>query len=216
MKLRKILTLALTALMMISILAVSASAADAVTIDPAAWKCQNDGAEPQIGITADANGTINLGAAAGNWLHFAQVVTVKANTEYVLTFTTNLTEGSGVRVDLKGIVGGANETGFVEVNCRFEDKEGAAVNTDVVWEVPFTTDDVTELDIHFRNGRSISQDPWFGKAVGTISNISIVEKVATEGGDDNSNDNADTADFLPAVIIVGFAAAAVVVATKKH
>ena len=207
---KKILTLALAALMMVSVFAVTASAADTVTVDPSAWTCHDDAGNVSAGMSADADGKITILDITPNWTHFSQVVTVKESTEYVVTFTMNLSSGTGLRFDMYNA--SVENSTALESNCIFENIEGADNNKDVVVKLEYkTAEGQTQLKVDFRSGRSWSEDPWFKKAVGTVSNFSIVEKTADAG------DNADTGSIVPAMITVAFiAAAGVVVASKKR
>ncbi len=212
---KKIMSLVLVALMTVAVFAISVSAAETNLIDPTKWVCQNDAGDVingLSGITAGADGKIELTALQNQWLHLVQEVTVEPGATYDFTLVCNLTEG-GLRLDHSGSVEGGyvNDGGMTEVNLRYADKE-AAYGTKVTFTAAIVVaDDQSTLKIDIRNSHGADADPWYVKGVGVIESVTLVKRTAdagtdvganTDTGTDAGNDNADTADFVPAVIVL--------------
>lgn len=195
---KKFLTLALAALMMVSMFAVTASAAETNLLDDSAWTAKNDGGQAVLAFVRENNAWTLKSSADGHsdWAHFVQTVTgLKANTTYVFKMSVTLTAG-GMRLDV-----GSNE-----LPCLYAHQEAEYGETVTFTHELTTGADQTSLEIHVRNNGPAG----CGQAIGTINSMTLVEK-----GAETSDDNADTGSVVPAMITVAFIAVAGVVAASK-
>ncbi len=187
--------------LVLSMLALSASAAETNLIDNSKWAVVNDADGQLLGWTFNADGTSALTTDVANWAHAKQTITVEPSTAYVFSLTVNLT-GGVMRLDVHKADGSVEEIGLVVANV------GGAYGQDTTFNIDITTEaNQTEFVVDLRNS-----GPGGEQAVGQIKSVSFAKK----GSD--SSDNAGTSDITAVVIVAAAvaAASAIFVAGKRH